>query len=265
MIALFAATAHAQPRSTKKKKVATHDRPTSAEKHIVVAPPAPVAAPGLTLSSGAVQLQTTLELGDTTSVAPDISIGASDQLTLSFITSASAMTGFRGTAGSGVCISDGCDRRLVDGGIAALFALNRGTIATALDFGILASSVGPLHTDMKLGLKMKLTGKHAYVVASPNLWLALDDRHADQVWVPISGWVKIDAVALGVGTGIKGPLADINDGWTVPLGGLVQTTPLESLSLGASLVFGKVVGGDAVMDTGFKAYAIQVWTTVTAR
>lgn len=262
MIALFAATAHAQPRSTKKKKVATRERPTSAEKQIVVAPPAPVAAPGVTLPGGAVQLQTTLELGDTTSVAPDVSIGASDQLTLSFITSASAMTGFRGTAGSGVCISDGCDRRIVDGGITALFALHR---AVAFDFGVLASSVGPLHTDMKLGLKVKLTSEHAYVVASPNLWIALDDRHADQAWVPISGWVKIDAVALGVGTGIKGPLADLRDSWSVPLGGLIQTTPLENFSLGASLVFGKVVGGDAVMDPGFKAYAIQVWTTVTAR
>lgn len=235
------------------------------EKQIDVAPPTPIAAPGVTLPGGAVQLQTTLELGDTTSVAPDISIGASDELTLSFITSASAMTGFRGTAGSGVCISDGCDRRLVDGGIAALFALNRGTIATAFDLGILASSVGPLYTDMKLGLRVKLTSEHAYVVASPNLWIALDDRHADQAWVPISGWVKSDAVALGVGTGIKGPLADLRDSWSVPLGGLIQTTPLENLSLGASLVFGKVVGGDAVMDPGFKAYAIQVWTTITAQ
>ena len=221
-------------------------------------------ATGVTLPAGAVQVQTTLELGDTTSVAPDIAIGASDDLTLAFITSVSAMTGFRGTAGSGVCISEGCDRRLVDGGVEALFNLHRGKLAAAFDFGILASSVGPLHTDMKLGLKAKLAGEHAYVTAAPNLWIALDERHADQLWVPISAWVKIDVLALGVGTGVKGPVADLHDTWSVPVGGLIQTTPLGNLSLGASLVFGKVIGGDAVMEQGFKAYAIQVWTTVTA-
>lgn len=241
-------TAHAQPPRATKKKVEL-ERPARP-------------ATGITLPAGAVQVQTTLELGDTTSVAPDIAIGASDNLTLAVITSVSAMTGFRGTAGSGVCISDGCDRRVVNGGVEARFGL---TPRLAFDFGVLASSIEPMYTDMKIGLKAKLASEHTYVTAAPNLWIAMDDRHADQLWVPISAWVKIDAVALGVGTGIKGPLAALDDTWSVPLGGLIQTTPLQNLALGASLVFGKVVGGDEVMDQGFQAYAIQVWTTVTAQ
>lgn len=223
-------------------------------------------APSITLPAATVQVQTTLEMGDQTSLAPDISIGMSDELTLSFISSSSALSGFRGSAGSGICISDGCARRLVDGGVEALFNLHRGAAPIALDVGVLASALGPQHTDLKLGLKTKLVGAHAYLVASPNLWISLDDRHADQLMVPVSGWVKIgDALALGVGSGIKGPLAHLDKNWAVPAGALIQVSPLKTLQLGASLVFGKALAGDAVMAPGFEAYAIQVWTTISSQ
>jgi hypothetical protein len=116
-IALFASTADAQP-----KKRATE----SVEKPLVFIPFEAPKRPSMTLAAGTVQLQTTLEMADQTSIAPDISIGMSDELTLSFITSSSAMSGFRGSAGSGICISDGCERRLVD-----MFALIGGATCTA--------------------------------------------------------------------------------------------------------------------------------------
>lgn len=262
IIALASATADAKP----KKRVATRETPTSSvEKPLVFIPFAPK-GPSVTLAAGTVSLQTTLEMGDQTSLAPDISIGMSDELTLSFISSSSAMSGFRGSAGSGICISDGCERRLVDGGVEALFNIHRGTLASALDVGVLASSFGPQHTDLKLGIKSKLNGSHAYLVASPNVWLSLDDRHSDMLMVPVSGWVKLgDALALGVGSGVKGPLAHLDDTWSVPAGALIQVSPLETLQIGASLVFGKALAGPAVMDTGFDAYAIQVWTTISSQ
>lgn len=262
VIALLAATADAKPR----KRVATQERPVeSVEKPIIFTPFAPT-GPSMTLPAATVQVQTTLEMGDQTSVAPDISIGMSDELTLSFITSSSALSGFRGSAGSGFCISDGCERRLVDGGIEALFSIQRGTLATAVDVGVLASSFGPQHTELKLGIKSKLTGAHAYLVASPNLWLTLDDRHGDQLMVPVSGWVKLgDVLALGVGSGVKGPLAQLDNNWAVPAGAAIQVSPLKTLQLGASLVFGKALAGDAVMNPGFESYAIQVWTSITSR
>lgn len=263
IIALATATADAKP----KKRVATQERATeSVEKPLVFIPFAKPRLPSMTLPAATVQVQTTLEMGEQTSVAPDISVGMSDELTLSFISSSSAMSGFRGSAGSGICISDGCERRLVNGGVEALFNIHRGTLAAAADVGLLASSFGPQHTDLKLGIKSKLSGAHAFLVASPNLWLSLDDRHADQLMLPVSGWVKLgDALALAVGTGVKGPLAHLDDSWAVPAGALIQVSPLETLQLGASLVFGKALAGDAVMDTGFDDYAIQVWTTISSR
>lgn len=251
-IALFASTADAQP--------------VSLEKPLVFIPFETPKPPSMTLPAATVQVQTTLEMADQTSLAPDISIGMSDELTLSFITSSSAMSGFRGSAGSGICISDGCERRLVDGGIEALFSMHRGQLPTALDVGVLASSLGPQHTDLKLGIKTKLVGKYAFLVASPNLWLALDDRHEDQLMVPVGAWLKLgSALAVGIGSGVKGKLAHLDKTWAVPAGGSIQVSPLETLQLGASLVFGKALAGDAVMDPGFHAYAIQVWTTISSR
>ena len=278
-IALFAATAHAQPRKAvdakprkavdakPRTRVAASERATlSVDKPLVFIPFVTPKAPSMTLAAGTVQMQTTLEMGDQTSLAPDISIGMSDELTISLISSSSAMSGFRGSAGSGICISDGCERRLVDGGVEALFNVHRGVMPIAFDVGVLASSFGPQHTDLKLGIKTKIVGSHAYLVASPNLWLSLDERHADQLMVPVSGWVKLgDALALGVGSGVKGPLRHLDDSWAVPAGALIQVSPLKTLQLGASLVFGKALAGDAVMDAGFDAYAIQVWTTISSQ
>jgi hypothetical protein len=74
-----------------------------------------------------------------------------------------------------------------------------------------------------------------------------------------------DALALGVGSGVKAPLAHLDDSWAVPAGALIQVSPLKTLQLGASLVFGKALAGEAVMDPGFNAYAIQVWTTISSK
>jgi hypothetical protein len=241
-------------------------RAESIKNPVIFTPFAAPKLPSMTLPAATVQVQTTLEMGDQTSLAPDISIGMSDELTLSFISSSSALSGFRGSAGSGICISDGCERTLVDGGVEALFNLHRGTLPAAFDVGVLATAFGPQHTDLKLGVKAKLVGAHAYLVASPNLWLALDNRHSDQLMVPVSGWVRLgDSLALGVGSGVKGQLAHLDKTWAVPAGALIQVSPLKTLQLGASLVFGKALAGEDVMTPGFDAYAIQVWTTISSQ
>src|SRR5688572_18657241 len=89
--------ASAEPRQRRKKQLA----PPS-----LVAPvelePAPL-PPGLTLPQGSVQLQTTFEMSlsadstaSPTSIAPDVAVGVTDDLTMSYVHSGSALTGFRG-------------------------------------------------------------------------------------------------------------------------------------------------------------------------
>jgi len=65
-----------------------------------------------------------------------------------------------------------------------------------------------------------------------------------------------------VASGFKGPLLELNDKYSVPLGGAIQGTLEKGVSLGASFVFGKVWGGPEVMDPGWDARSVHVWLSV---
>jgi hypothetical protein len=103
------------------------------------------------------------------------------------------------------------------------------------------------------------------------VWLALDDRydrvvpHEHQLFLPISLWVKpMPPLALGVGTGVKGPLDGFADRLVIPIGVLVQYSFDPRISVGGSLVFGKILGGSEVMDAGIDSRVVQVWINVTS-
>ena len=84
----------------------------------------------------------------------------------------------------------------------------------------------------------------------------------ERLWVPVQLLYRVaDPVTLGLGSGLKGPLQGFGDAWEVPLGFMGQYAVDKSLGLGASLVFGKVVGGaDA---TGFDYRGVQLWASYT--
>jgi hypothetical protein len=117
---------------------------------------------------------------------------------------------------------------------------------------------------------MKLSDGNVFALFSPSAWIALDDRyaravpHKDQIWAPISLWVKAGKTALGVGTGVKGPAKDFKDNWSVPIGLAVQYTLQPRVSLGASYVFGKMLAGSAVPNPGPDASALQIWNNVSS-
>lgn len=240
-------------------------------------PPASV-----TLQQGVVAGGLSFELGvakgsvlEPTSVAPDLAVGITDRFTLGLVSSGSALTGFRGSAGSGFCMTtpeQKCPSPYTAGGVESLFALTRGSVALAANAGVIWSSFEPtVRTDLKLGFKLRLAKGKVFALLSPNVWLALDDRldparpHEHQLWVPISFWVKPAArLALGLGTGVKGPLDHFNDRMSIPGGGLVQLAVDPRVSIGGSFVFGKLLGGSAVMDAGIEARVVQVWINLTS-
>ena len=100
-----------------------------------------------------------------------------------------------------------------------LYNIVRGSAALALDAGVIWSAFEPsVHTDLKLGFKLKMTEGNVFAWFSPNVWIALDDRfdrvvaHEDLVFLPISIWMKpVKPLALGVGTGVKGPVENFGD------------------------------------------------------
>jgi hypothetical protein len=242
--------------------------------------PPPVAKPppvSMTLRSGVFAASLVTEMSVTagavaepSSFAPDLSFGATDRLTIALIHSGSAMTGFRGSAGWGLCFSGperACRSPYTAGGIDALVGITEGSVALALEAGLLWSTVDPtVHNDIKLGFKLRLSEGNVFALLTPSVWLALDDRydrvvpHEHQLWVPVSLWVKpVAPLAVGIGTGVKGPLVDFADRMSIPLGAAVQYTWNKNIAIGTSFVFGKLLGGGAVMDPGMDSRVVQLW------
>ena len=246
------------------------------------APPAPPPPPppSLTLRQGVVALHLAAELtaskGDVlapASVAPDLSVGVTDWLTLSAISSGSALTGFRGGAGWGVCVTeDACKSRYTAGGAETLVSLSRGSLALAANVGVLWTTLEPRrHTDLKVGFKLRLTDGKMFALVTPNVWIPIDERydrvvpHEKQLWVPVSLWAKpTQKLAVGLATGVKGPVDDFKDRMSIPAGILFQLTMSRYLGVGSSLVFGKVLGGSAVMDAGMDARVLQFWLNISS-
>ena len=245
----------------------------------------PAPPPGLTLAQGSVLVHTALEMsltansaGAPASIAPDLSIGMTDDLTLAIIHSSSALTGFRGAAGAGICFTGAatgkCRTTYAGGGVEALVSLARGDAALAANAGFLMTAVDPDHYDLKLGFKSKLAHGGSSLVFSPSVWLPLNDRndpvlpHEKQLWLPLSIWNKLTQTwSLGVGSGLKAPFTRLATRYSVPLGVMTQFALTPRVTVGTSLVFGRVIGGSEVMnpDPGADARVLQMWLAVSSR
>jgi hypothetical protein len=262
------------------------DAPESSELRVdaPVTPPPPPAA--VTLRQGVIAGHLAIEISLSSggvlkpaSIAPDLSYGVTDDFTIGVIHSGSALTGFRGSAGWGVCVKGtdsttelACHTPYTAGGVEALYSIARGSAALALDAGLIWSAFEPsVHTDLKLGFKLKMSEGNAFAWFSPNVWLALDDRfdrvvaHEHLLFLPISVWIKpVPPLALGVGTGVKGPLENFGDRMSIPIGVLGQYAIEPRISVGTSFVFGKMFAGSAVMDPGLDARVVQVWVNLSS-
>jgi len=238
--------------------------------------PAPAPPPpGITLPAGAVQLAITVEtnlshaaVGSPVSIAPEISYGITKDLTVAIVHSSSQLTGFRGSAGAGVCLGNSCPNVYADGGVEVLGNILRGTFALATEVGVLATNTQPWRTDLKLGLRAK-AGKRFFATVSPNVFVAVDARHdptapnKDMLYVPAGVGAKlIPQLTTGIGSGVKGPLYALGSTWSVPLGAYAQVALTSKISLGSSFVWGKIAGGTKVADPGTDARAVQVWLSV---
>ncbi len=264
-----------RPHPTKPVRAASTT--ASVEASTPAVPPPRKPAPGITLPADAVSITITTEANasrgkalDIVSVAPDLAVGITSDFTMAVIHSSSALTGFRGSAGAGICVTDPCSARYANVGLEALYNIARGDFAAAADVGIIASQLDPLRKDAKVGFKIKVGRGRLFAVTTPNVWLALDDAgdpmkpHEHQLFVPFSVSVKVSVLSVGLGTGLKGPLDHFGMRWSVPLGASLQVALDKRISLGSSLVFGKLVGGDNVMGTGADARAVQVWIALTS-
>jgi hypothetical protein len=236
-------------------------------------------APGTTLDTGSFNTSVTFEndatadkFGDIASIAPDLSVGLTRDLTLAFITSTYGRTGFRGSAGSGYCPTEACPDDFDNAGLEALYALHRGSFALAADAGVHATSFDKDFYAAKIGARLRYKRGAATLSAQPSVTIALTERDAmmpnkSRIWLPVAGsYEVIENLSLGLSTGLKTPVTDFRDDYEVPAGAFAQYAYDKRWTFGASWVWGKIVGGTETLpddDMGVDFRALQLWLSAT--
>jgi hypothetical protein len=240
-----------------------------------------VKPPGLTLAGGALSLSTTAELEMSAdavakpwSIAPDLAYGVTDDVTIVFAHSTVATTGFRGAAGSGVCLAGddaGCPRPYRNGGLEGQVGLLRGPAAAAAvgglhgAFGTDASGDDVNLVSLKLGARTRVARGPLIALFNPSVFIALDqrDQSGDAIWLPLGAGYRVSPpVTVGLGTGINGPIDGFSDGFRVPIGIWTTLAPTPRTSAGASFTFGRIAGGSALSgtdQTGPDFRALHLW------
>lgn len=236
------------------------------------------ANPGITLDQGRIQATVTSEVnvsdgraGSPTSIAPDLAVGVTDDLTLSLLHSTFAMTGFRGGAGGGICIAD-CEHTYDNVAGEALYGLTRGDVSSGILAGVVATSLDRGFVSAKVGGKLRARIDKVTIAAAPSVFLALshrDDvmRNRDRVWLPVSATYQLFApLSIGFATGMKAPLDDIAGGYEIAAGLVAQYTFSPQMLIGASWIHGKLLGGDQALPdgtSGWDSRAFQLWFALT--
>lgn len=238
------------------------------------APPPPPAGGSVTLKKGKINIQANIEVnlskeqvGKPISIAPDISYGATDDLTLTLAHSNAALNGFRGGTGFGVCVTgeeNGCGKPYTAVGLEALYSLVKGPMALGVNVGALGLSRGDMlnHFDAKVGFKGKYTAGKVSVAFAPSAWIGLnkrDEGNADLLWIPVGVGVKATPeLVVGAATGLKTPFKEMADNWTVPIGVSANYAINPQVGVGGSFVFGTILGAEG-KNPGIDSRALHLW------
>ncbi|MBA3393818.1 MAG: hypothetical protein H0T89_14315 [Deltaproteobacteria bacterium] len=207
--------------------------------------------------------------GDPTSLAPDLSLGITDEVTLSVLHSTFGRTGFRGSAGAGLCVTDACGPTYDNAGAEAYVGMTDGTFALAANGGIHATSFDQAHYAAKLGARMRLRAGPLSLVTLPSIAVAIShrDEQSDRLFVPINASVPVGGgVSVGVITGFKAPLDELAARYELAAGAFVQYVASPSVAFAASWVHGSLIGGEDALPAetnGVDIRALQIWITIT--
>lgn len=246
--------------------------PASPDAPVVVpTPPVPKRPTGIALRHGelAVTITTEASVGSgavlqPTSIAPDVSYGVTDRVTLSLVHSGFATTGFRGSAGGGLCVSgDGCARVYNNAGAEALVDLVRGPFSLAAVGGVHAIAFDPLLVDVKVGVQSSYRNGAVTATLSPSVLVGVTKREQNEgvVFAPASVGVQLSRPwFVAVGGGVAVPLDDAS-GWTARAGVIGRYRIKRGLFVAGSLFLPKLAGGSAVDDTGADARVANLWVT----
>ncbi len=200
-----------------------------------------------------------------TSIAPDVSYGLTDRVTLSLVHSGFATTGFRGSAGGGLCVTgEGCAQVYNNAGLEALVDVVRGRFAMAAVGGLHAVSFDPLFVDLKLGMQASYRIGAITATVSPSVFVGVTERaqgNEGTVFAPASVGMQLSrSWFAAVGGGVAAPLADAS-GWTARVGLIARYRLGPGMFVAGSVFLPKLAGGAAVDGTGSDARVANLWFT----
>ena len=210
------------------------------------------------------------------SIAPDLSYGVTDDVTLAIVHSRYATTGFRGSAGGAFCVSEtttGCAGLYNNFGLEAWTALLRGPLSIVGGGGVEDVNVDKGLYDLKLGLKARIAVRQLSFTLTPSLLIAANKRadtpaNPDVLYVPVGIGLRVTRRAsFAIGSGIKGPISGFDHNWQAPLG-VSATYAVGPVVLGASWVYGSLVSAARNPPSpmpaveGVDVRVMQVWISL---
>jgi hypothetical protein len=229
------------------------------------------------LARGEVDATVTLEenasasqLGDVSSIAPDLSTGVTDDITLSLIHSTYGRTGFRGVAGAGLCAGDGCAATYDNVGVEGLIGLHSGGFTISANPGIHALSIDDGFYAAKLGLKLRGTRGRVAWNLLPSYAVALSHRgpvpeNPDRFFLPFELTVDVTSrVLVGALAGGKTAVDDPEGTYELSVGAMAEVAVARDIAIGASWVHGQLLAGNVARPndmSGIDSRALQIWLT----
>jgi len=252
------------------------DTSTEAERQPPVDAVRPPPKAKITLPKGGVSATFTVESSlskgaatEPTSLALDASYGLLEKLTLSIITSGAGTTGFRGSAGSGFCVTGtekGCAKVFNNVGVEMISDFSQGNLAFGGVFGVYALSLDPSFIDLKAGFQSSYRAGKLIAAFNPSVFVGVtkrDEGNKGIVFLPASiGVQATPEFFAALGGGVAGPIDKLGDAWTARLGVVLRYRVAKGTFFATSFFFPKLAGGDAVMGTGADARFAQFWVTI---
>lgn len=242
--------------------------------HAAYAQPAPgVLDRGIFVTTVTAEIEASKDtFGDPVSVAPDLAVGVTDDLTLLALHSTFGRTGFRGNAGGGLCLTDACKQIYDNAGVEGALNVLRGPLAVAANLGVHAVSIDAEHYAAKVGARLRVLASGVSITSLPSVAIAVTERDAesrnhDRIFVPINISTQVaPGLTLGLITGFKSQIEDIGTHYELAAGAFASYAATDSVSFAASWVQGKIAGGDDALPagaSGVDSRAIQLWVTIT--
>lgn len=193
-------------------------------------------------------------------VAPDLTLGLTDRLSLSWTHSSTSIARIGRTGG--ICL-EGCQERPeYAGALLAQLELASGTGEVALLAGALIRDPSPWKVAALAGARARWSRGRLGVDGTAYVQLGLSNtdlgnRH--RLVVLVRGWLQPTCRwSLGLGTGVDGELAVFTDGHHIPLIGAVRARLTSRLVAHASAGFSSLLGPQNTIRTRYAALALEL-------